>query len=210
MKKQISLFLLVFLIFSISSVDAKPKHLRKSHPNIGFGVKAGLNYASQSSTVSTPDVDLSSIIRMNGGAYFNYFFLKSLAIQPELMLSGKGTHWQDPYYNAKDVLTYLEMPILIKFQPVDLLNFHIGPDFSYLVKATQKDLDNNQSADIKDYYKKFDLGLAFGIEATLPFRVYITIRYVLGLKTATTDTQYDTPWKNNFFQISAGYRILGK
>jgi hypothetical protein len=61
-----------------------------------------------------------------------------------------------------------------------------------------------------DYYYKFDLGLAFGVEANLPFKVNLTIRYVLGLNTATTGAQYTETWKNKSFQISLGYRILGR
>ena len=61
-----------------------------------------------------------------------------------------------------------------------------------------------------DYYYKFDLGLAFGVEANLPFRVNLTIRYILGLNTATTGAEYTETWENKSFQISLGYRILGR
>ena len=126
------------------------------------------------------------------------------------MVTGKGVHWKDAYYDAKDILTYLDMPILIKYQPVKLLNIQAGPEFGYRLSAKQKNLDDNQITDIKDYYKNFDMGISFGVEANLPFRVDLAIRYVLGLYTATTNNQYDQHWKNNFFQITAGFRILGK
>jgi Outer membrane protein beta-barrel domain len=210
MKKYLFFLVLITLISSFSSTQAQSKYRRKHQPKFGLGVKAGLNYASQSTPGGSDVVDVESIIRMNGGIYCNYFLLDFLAIQPELMVSGKGVHWKDQYYNANDVLTYIDMPILIKYQPVSLFNIHAGPDFGYRISAVQKNLDNGQKTDIKDYYKPFDLGAAVGIEVNLPFRVNLTIRYVLGLIPATTDSQYDQPWKNNFFQISAGYRIFGK
>jgi hypothetical protein len=123
------------------------------------------------------------------------------------MISGKGTHWKDPFFEGDDILTYLDMPILIKYQPVKLLNIHAGPEIGYRLRAIQKYVETGQKTDISDYYNKYDFGVAFGVETNLPFRVNITIRYVLGLKSASTT--YDKQWKNNFFQISAGYRILG-
>jgi hypothetical protein len=52
--------------------------------------------------------------------------------------------------------------------------------------------------------------IAFRFEANFPIKIDLKIRYVLGLIPATTDSEYDKPWKNNLFQITAGYRILGK
>jgi Outer membrane protein beta-barrel domain len=210
MKKHLFLLVLASLILTLSSADAQKRHFRKSQPKFGFGVQAGLNYASQSTAGGSPNVDVQSIIGINGGAYCNYFLFDFLAIQPELMVSGKGVHWKDQYYDANDILTYLDIPILIKYQPVKLINIHVGPEFGYRISAVQKNLETKQKTDIKDYYKSFDVGLAFGVEANLSFKVNLTIRYVLGLAPVTTNNQYNEPWKNNYFQISAGYRILGR
>ena len=210
MKKLSLLLTLTFLMISISSADAQSKYFHKAQPKLGVGVKAGLNDASQTTTGESANVDVESILGINGGAYCNYFLFDFLAIQPELMISGKGVHWKDQYYDAKDILTYIDLPVLIKYQPVKVFNIHAGPQFGYRLSAMQKSLETGEKTDIKNYYKDFDLGLAFGIEANLPFRINLTVRYVLGLNPATTDTEYIEPWKNNFFQISAGYRILGR
>jgi hypothetical protein len=227
MKKQIFLLFLTSLIFTLSSANAQPGkfkksmqelcptssaqpgHFKKSQPKFGAGVKAGLNYASQSSSIAN-NVDFKSIIGINAGAYCNYFLLDFLAIQPELMVSGKGSHWKNQFYDAKYNLTYIDLPILIKFQPVALFNIHAGPQFSYLISAKQKDFGSNQKTDVMPYYYKYDLGLAFGVEANLPFKINLTVRYILGLNTATTGAQYTETWKNKYFQASLGYRILGR
>jgi hypothetical protein len=228
MEKQVFLLLLTSLIFTLSSANAqssqfkKPqteicpsanaqsRHFKKPQAKLGAGVKAGLNYASQYTNSTANSVDFKSIIGINAGAYCNYFLLDFLAIQPELMMSGKGSRWKNQYYDAKYNLTYIDLPILIKYQPVALINIHAGPQLSYLVSAKQKDFGNNQITNVMDYYYKFDLGLAFGVEANLPFKVNLTIRYILGLNTATTGAQYTETWKNKSFQISLGYRILGR
>jgi hypothetical protein len=210
MKKQAFLLAIASLIFITSPLNAQFKHFSKFHPKFGMGVKAGLNYASQFTPGGTANVDVEDIIRINGGVYFNYFLFNFLAIQSEIMVSGKGVHWKDQFYNADDLLTYFDVPILIKFQPVKLINVHAGPEFSYRLSAMQKNLENGQKTNIKDYYKKIDFGLAFGVEANLPPNINVTIRYVLGLIPVTTNNQYNEPWKNNLFQISLGYRLFGK
>jgi hypothetical protein len=136
--------------------------------------------------------------------------LDFLAIEAELMVSGKGSKWINQYYDAKYSLTYIDMPVLIKFQPVALFNIHAGPQFSYLVSATQKDFGTNLKTNVMGNYYKFDLGLAMGVEANLPYKINVTIRYILGLNSATTGAQYTEIWKNRSFQISLGYRILGR
>ena len=228
MKKQAFLLLLTSLIFTFSSANAQsrqfkkpqpelcasanaqPRQFKKPQPKLGAGVKAGLNYANQYTNSTANSVDFKSIIGINAGAYCNYFLLDFLAIQPELMVSGKGSYWKNQYYDAKYNLTYIDLPILIKYQPVSQVNIHAGPQLSYLVSANQKDFGNNQKTNVMDYYYKFDLGLAFGVEANLPFKVNLTIRYVLGLNTATTGAEYTETWENKSFQISLGYRIMGR
>jgi hypothetical protein len=229
MKKRVFLLLLTSLIFSSLSVnaqsglfkkhqsvcayvygDAQSRHFKKPQPKLGAGVKAGLNYSSQYTNSTTNSVDFKSIIGINAGGYCNFFLLDFLAIQPELMVSGKGSQWKNQYSEAKDNLTYIDLPILIKYQPVELINIHAGPQLSYLVSAKQEDSGNNQKTNVIDYYYKFDFGFAFGVEANLPYNVNLTIRYILGLNTATTRAVYTEIWKNKSFQISLGYRILGR
>jgi hypothetical protein len=205
MKKYFVALFLSILIASIQTTYAQSK--------IGFGIKAGINISNQTTKDEAPNVesiDLKGIVRFNAGAWVNYYIFDMLAIQPEIIISGKGTDWNDPNYNVKDLLTYLDVPVLLKFQPIDLINIHAGPQFGYLLMANQKDNETGDVIKIKDYYKKSDLGLVVGVEANLPMKISVNARYVFGLATASSDVMYIDPWKNNFFQISVGYRFMGK
>ncbi len=205
MKKCFFALLITFLTASLLQLSAQSK--------IGYGVKAGANISRQSTSIETENVeaiDLKGLLRFNAGAWFNYFIIDHLAIQPELIISGKGTDWNDPSYNVKDLLTYVDVPLLLRYQIIDLVNVQAGPQFGYLLSARQKDNETGDVIKINDYYKKSDFGLAVGVEANLPFKLNLTVRYVFGLKPVTTDVQYIDPWLNNFLQISAGYRFLGK
>jgi len=201
------LFSLVVFFFTAALI-----HL-EAQPEIGFGVRAGVNISSQSTSVRAENVqtiDLNGLLRYNGGVWFNYFIIDRLAIQPELLISGKGANWNDPDYDVKDLLTYIDVPVLIRYQIIDFLNIHAGPEFGHLLRARQKDNATGDIIGINDYYKKSDFGIAVGLEGNLPMKINVTVRYVFGLIPTTTDVQYIDPWYNNFFEISVGYRLFGK
>lgn len=205
MKKYLFSLIFIFLTASFIQLSAQP--------DIGLGVRAGVNISRQTTSVEAQNVeaiDLKGLLRYNGGVWFNYFIMDRLAIQPELLVSGKGSNWNDPDYDVKDLLTYIELPVLIRYQIIDLLNIHAGPEFGYLLSARQKDNQTGDVIGINDYYKKPDFGIAVGLEGNLPAKINVTVRYVFSLISSTTDVQYIDPWYNNFFQISVGYRFLGK
>jgi len=202
MKKPITLLITTIIcsVFSFSQAQS----------NLGFGLKGGINIANQSSPEEALNVNVKNLMRFHGGVYFNYFFLNNIAIQPELLVSGKGSKWDDPYTDTRDLLTYIDMPLLIRYQPVEILNIHAGPQFGYMISALQDPMSDDEKFDIKDWYNDLDIGLLVGAEANLPFRINVTVRYILGLSEVTNDVQYIDPWKNNFFQVSIGYRIKGR
>jgi hypothetical protein len=180
-----------------------------AQPDLGAGVKGGINLATQSTTGEGEGVAVRQLIGYNAGVYGNIFITDFLGIQAELLVVSRGSDWDDPYYNVKDLLTYIDLPLLIKFQPVKYANIHVGPQFGYLLAAKQEDKDDGDISDIMEWYNPLDVGLAFGAEANLPFRINFTVRYVVGLVSATNDVEYIDPWRNNFLQFSLGYRIIG-
>ncbi len=103
-------------------------------------------------------------------------------------------------------MSYIDIPILVRYQPLEFLNIHTGPQFGFLMGAKQKP-DNGDVINVKDYYNTMDIGLVLGVEGNLPYHLNVTIRYILGLNAVTTDDEYIEGWKNNVFQISIGYRI---
>jgi hypothetical protein len=201
MKKTLTILVLVLGLIGYSNVSAQSK--------LGAGLKAGINFATQTTEGSGAGVAVSQLLGFNAGAYCNFFILDFLAIQPELLISTRGSDWDDPSYDVKDLLTYIDLPVMVRYQPLKYLNIQAGPQFGYLVKASQKDDISGEVSDINEWYDAIDIGLAFGAELNLPFKVNITARYVLGLIPVTNDVEYIEPWKNNFFQLSVGFRLIG-
>jgi hypothetical protein len=200
MRKKLIMALSVSVLFA-AAVTAQP--------DFGAGIKGGINLATQSTTGEGENVAVRQLLGYNAGVYGNVFITDLLGVQAELLIASRGSDWDDPFYNVKDLITYIDLPILVKFQPIRYANIHVGPQFGYLLAAKQEDKDDGSISDIKEWYNPLDVGLVFGAEANLPFRINFTVRYVVGLVSATNDVEYIDPWRNNFLQFSLGFRLVG-
>ncbi len=198
MKKYYPIFVLLAFLTSIEV----------AHAQLGVGLKAGVNVASQKGTDLDYEIDLKSLTGFHAGGYINYFLSDPIAVQVEILFSQKGSKWDDSFYSAKDILNYIDIPLLIRYQIIKFLNVHAGPQFGFLMSAKSK-YDDGYDEDVKDYYKSTDVGLVLGAEGNLPFRINVTIRYILGLNNIATEELGNT-WKNNVFQVSVGFRIIGE
>lgn len=210
MKRIYTLLILVVVVANLSLVEGQTRYMRRPPSKFGFGLKGGVNAAWQSSPGNQANVVVKNIFGINAGAYCNYFLYRQIAVQGELLVSGKGSHWKDFYNNMRDNVTYLDMPLLFKYQPHRFFNLHAGPVISYRVNATQKDLEAKVKSDVRDYYKTFEFSAAAGVEATFPARINVDLRFVYGLTRATTEIEYIDPWYNSFVQVSVGYRFAGR
>ena len=210
MQKTGYLVFLLLLLVNLTIVDAQTMYNRRFQPRYLFGVKAGVNVASQYSPGSEGVFEVKSITGINAGGYYSYFLNRVIAVQAELSVSGKGSHWREYNYSqeeAKDILTYFDLPLLIRYQALNLINFHAGPQVSYLARAMQYDYGTGLKGAIDDYYKPLDFGLVFGVEANLPNRIDLTLRYVRGLASVYAPGGYNYQSFNNYFQLTAGYRF---
>lgn len=210
MEKTCFCAFLFFLMISFTRVDAQTMFDRRFQPRYLFGIKAGVNIASQFSPGSEDVFEVKSIAGINAGGYYSHFISRVLAVQAELSVSGKGSHWREYNYSqdeAKDILSYFDLPLLLRYQPAPLINIHAGPQVSYLARAMQYDYSTLLKAAIEDYYKPLDFGMVVGVEANLPKNIDLTLRYVRGLISVNTPGGYNYKSYNNYFQFTAGYRF---
>lgn len=134
-----------------------------------FGVKGGVNF----SNLYTENVEDNNVLTsFNVGVFTTLPLSEFIAIQPELLYSGKGA---ELVYNnaftegsAKFRLNYIEIPILLKINLTENLNIHAGPYFAYLIDAQVKNKSESGSFDFEESYdnddfNKFDMGLSGGI-----------------------------------------------
>jgi len=145
----------------------------------------------------------------NVGAFAELNFTSSWGIQPELLWNQTnyrtGTEFSSIYPggldDVKGKLNYLSIPVLLSYRPVKLISLQAGPQFGILLNQ-DKNLVNNS----KDAFKKGDFSLVGGVQLNVA-NLVVGGRYVIGL-TDINDVSDDRKWKNQGFQVYAGFRFF--
>ena len=166
------------------------------------GIKGGLNFASIDHESASEIYDTRT--GYNVGAFVN-IKIQRIGIQPELMFSSQGSTL-DLSSETIHKFNYLNIPVVLKFYPVDFLSLQAGPQFGFLTSA--KEVVDNISQDIKTIYKDSDLSLILGIGLELPFGLNIDGRYNVGISDINDDPNTTALLKNQVYQISVGFRFL--
>jgi hypothetical protein len=182
MKKSF-LFLVLFLVPFVMNAQG-----------IGIGIKGGANFYNP----DAKDFDINGATNYHVGGYVNLNLSDKFGITPEVLYSVYGSEWD----NAKVDLSYIAIPVMLRFKPISLLSLEAGPQFSFLTKAHHEDF-----GDVKDQLKNNDFGLAFGAGLHLPLGFQVGARYILGF-TNIMDVSTESV-KNRTFQLYAGWTIFG-
>jgi hypothetical protein len=119
----------------------------------------------------------------------------------------QGSEYDIPSVEGNLTLSYLNVPILLRYNINDMLSIHAGPQFGVLMSA-EEEFDGDTS-DVKDDFKGSDISGAFGIEVDLPMKIGFGARYVLGLSNALTDDGSfgDAKLKNSTIQVYVKFRL---
>lgn len=142
------------------------------------------------------------------GIYGSLFYSEKMAAQLEFLYSLKGSHCSDPDFSGDEDVSYVDLNLTARYQAMKLLNFHAGPQFSFLTGAW-RDPDDAAAYGIKEYYMDVDFGLLVGAELNLPIGLNIALRYNEGLIRVSKTSYYTDPWKNRVLQLSLSFAIWG-
>ena len=206
MKKQMTLFFIVTLVFLLLSTN-----LIYSQVGINKGIKVGLNMA----TIAGDDNKIGGISpdsRMGFSAGgFIVLDLTVISIRPEILYTMKGACYEATVGNVKFDATlkldYLEVPILLQYNlplpgPVSPSLF-AGPALAFNLSAKVVEETSDTEEDIEDV-KSTDLGLVIGGGVVLNNKITLDVRLVMGL-TSIDDSGADDDVKNQVISIMAGY-----
>ncbi len=159
--------------------------------NVGF--KAGFNY----SNFTINNVSSDGRAGLMAGAYLKINVSETFAIQPELLFMQRGgrlTYNDSTVQGTGDFsFNYIDIPVMLVFQPIPVLNFHFGPYASYLasVSARNRGVGSYDFGAVKrSQFNDWDFGLAAGAGFNV---LFLTggIRYNVGLtKVGTEDGGY--------------------
>lgn len=196
MKKRMLSVLL--LICFVAAASAQGLH---------YGIKADLNMFKLDGEGIKSNYTLGGRL----GVYASYDFSKKWGLQPELLFSqaspkrgddfsARYIHTSNATANQSIKLTYLTLPVLLRYNVNKLLTINAGPQYSYLIYANENLLTYNREA-----FKRSDFGVAAG--GTLNFDIlHVYARYVLGLSDVNNvDDRYQ--WKTQEVQVGIGIDI---
>ena len=146
----------------------------------------------------------------NAGLFAEINFSKHIGIQPEILWNQAQTRTSTRFKDMYDqgvselkgvTLNYLSIPLLLNVSPSRLITFQAGTQFGVLINKDQNLLQNGKSA-----FKSGDLSMLGGLQLNLGgFK--LGGRYTVGL-TNINDIDNQDKWKNQGFQLYAGFRLL--
>jgi Outer membrane protein beta-barrel domain len=192
------ILLATITLFSLANVQAQ---------GIKMGVKGGVNLSNIGSSSFKSDY----LFAFQGGAFFEIDFNKKVGIQPEILFSQtslkKGVGFDSLYAGISNLasdgnvtLSYLSIPVLLRYNVNKLLTIHVGPQYSILIDKKETLLANGKSA-----FANGEFSIVGGLQLNLTFfRVYA--RYNIGL-TNINDIQDKDKWQNQQLQFGIGFRF---
>jgi opacity protein-like surface antigen len=185
-----------------------------------FGIKGGLNSSNFSG--DTDDTDFKSRFGFNLGAFASIKLSKKITLQPEILYSTQGAKasnvtmiiYDDILMNGdiKVDLSYINVPVMVKYYVADKFNLEVGPQIGFLASAESSTQYNGYSEtvnkDIKDSFESVDFGLNFGAGYDFTKNVSAGVRYNLGLSNILKTEQGDnSKSQNSVFSLSVGYKF---
>jgi hypothetical protein len=146
-------------------------------------VKAGLKAGININNVKYRDTDPNTAsIGFNVGVLTEITVTKSFFIRPELLYSVKGYRatliGSNGYATSR--LKYINLPILAGFPVTPQLQFLIGPEFGYMLKATYK--FGGTTSNATELYQQFDWGLDVGAAYKFTPQLGVEVRYNYGFR----------------------------
>lgn len=161
-----------------------------------IGITAGMNLAKYSYAETRFDVHRKSILAYNMGIQYKKELTEKLSLLPELNYSLKGSriYYDYPIGSTgpmKNVNKFqyiqLNLPVIVAVPLNDEIDYEIGGGLfaAYLLKATQKTVEFDDSSVTRDFasgdLKKMDLGLHFTTGFRMSKMLGLHLRYDLGL-----------------------------
>ena len=200
---------LIFASLVLSFMSFTSAQAQEKTPSYGF--KGGLNF----SNFYTDNVDDSNILTgFNAGLYAKFPITNSIAIQPEINYTTKGS--EQIYDNAvfqgtsKFNINYIEVPVLLVANLTDNFNVHVGPYAAYMVSgktSTDTNFGSSTSELDTDDFNKFDAGISGGVGVDLDV-VNFGVRYNYSLTKIGKDNNFtSSDAKNSVFNVYVGLRL---
>ena len=185
----------IMIVLLMASIQMKGQEVR-------FGLKGGMSYSNG----SKGDYDSQTITSFHVGGIMEALYDNNIAIQPEIVFSNQGFSYIDEDIDSNLKLTYINIPIMIKYYLFKGISIEAGPQIGYLntAKLETKSNEGSESQNVKEGLRDNDLSLNLGFGLQLKNGFNLNARYCYGL-TNIINQLSDQQFKNRVFQLSVGY-----
>ncbi len=186
--------LIACLVFAGIQVNAQ---------RITGGIKAGVNITNFTGG-DFGEVDKKALVGFNAGGFLNFKLIGGLSLQPEALVSTAGAKFENiPGEDDQSYrLTYISVPVMLKFKPAGGFYFELGPQVGFKINEDIPD----QTVD--HFAKDLDLAVGAGIGYQIG-GVGIGGRYLVGVsKVGDFDgTNVDPDFHNSTIQLGVSFRL---
>lgn len=179
-----------------------------------FGPKVGVDYTHRWGK----NINDESALNFQAGVFIEYRFNSKFAIAPEVVFATHARpkrEWKDWWLSeepTRDITStyqtnYINIPVMFKYYVTKSLSIDLGPQLGLKVydKCTDKWEDSNGHWDEKYNmsHRSVDFGLGLGATYNFSEKVFVQLRYTLGLVPLYKDGNA----RNGNAQLSIGYRF---
>jgi hypothetical protein len=202
------------LSLTIGTISAQDKAADK-RDQLVFGIKAGMNVSNvwdEQGADFVADPKLGAA----GGVFLAVPIGKYFGVQPEVLFSQKGFKGGGVLlgfpYSFTRTTSYLDVPILVQFKPIEYFTLLAGPQFSYLLKEKNVYTFGSNSSEQEQAFSNEDvrnniLGFVVGADVTVKAFV-VSARAGWDFQNNNKNGVSTTPrYKNQFLQLTIGFRI---
>lgn len=186
----------VFFVFVCAAAVVTAK------AQVKFGVKAGVNIASETGDIS----GIKSKPGFNAGVYAKIPLVAAFSLNPEVYFSGQGFKAKDGSITEKVNTDYVNIPVLVQYNHSCGFFAQTGPQLGILLSAKYKVEDVKE--DIKSAYKTTDFAWAFGAGYITKLGIGINARYNLGL--GNINDASSAKVHNSVFQAGLLFQLGGR
>lgn len=198
MKTKLFVPLFAFVLLSVAGIA------QGGVPAFQLGVKGGVNLTKIDGKSFADEFNYG----YHAGVFATIKINNHIQIQPEVLFNQFTTKADTAFGNVfnvknlKDVkLNYVSIPLLLNLSPAKFISFQVGPQFGILLDKHKNLFENG-----KDAFSAGDLSMVGGVQLNLG-GIRLSGRYVVGLANIN-DAGNSDKWKNQGFQLSAGFRII--
>jgi len=189
----------ILLLISICSISTAFSQ------SISPGIRIGANLSDWNVTgASGTGLKTLSLTNPEIGVFVNFKTSRSFSVEPGVIFTTAGATFK---YDADETdfnLTYLQVPVLAKYNLSKRFTLFAGPQVGFLLKATAK-TGANDKEDAKTLFKKSDVEVSTGMQYNFPIGISMGLKYATGL-TAIYSTA-DEKIKNYSFGVNLAYQF---